>query len=110
VAPRIHVPPVEPIAVDEIQVGDAEADGAVTDAVDAEPPSTDGAPKRKRTRRGTRGGRKRRKPATNGAAAEADADSAPEPAAVPNADPEPEEYVPMSEWIEDFERREQKAG
>jgi ribonuclease G len=112
-APRIHVPPVDPVAVEEIQIGDAEADGsgaeAEPEAADAEP-SADGAPKRKRTRRGTRGGRKRRKPATNGAAVEADGESVPEPAASPLEDAEPEEYVPMSEWIEDFERRERKAG
>ncbi len=92
--------------------------------------TTDGQPKKKRTRRGTRGGRKRRKPATNGTTpaagvvdngdeapaaepaepgaaepAEIAADLPVEVAAERPADETPEEYVPMSEWIEDFDAR-----
>jgi hypothetical protein len=95
---------------------DESADGA---------PSVDGPPK-KRTRRGTRGGRNRkRKPVAqngDGAAAEADDVSAVESEAPVESDETPEapsddrppdelqsgeaeEYVPMSEWIGDFDRR-----
>jgi ribonuclease G len=88
--PRIHVPPVEL---------SPEGDAAEAEAATTEERADDTQPK-KRTRRGTRGGRKRKKPATNGDAAGAD-----EPAAVEAASDagEPEAYVPMSEWIEDFE-------
>jgi len=68
---------------------------------------------KKRTRRGTRGGRNRkRKPASaNGDGATAPADEAVDaPSPAEPADAEPVEagasaYVPMSEWIEDFDRR-----
>ena len=106
-APRIHVPPVETIPVEEIPVGDAESDGPGTEQPgDAEAAADGAAPKKKRTRRGTRGGKRRRKPAaTNGAATEG------EPVeAVPPEDVEVPEYVPMSEWIEDFERRGRGTG
>ena len=77
------------------------------------------APK-KRTRRGTRGGRSRkRKPAPangDGAGAAAEPDEsvpavesdgeAPEPAVLEPAEaPGAGGYVPMSEWIDDFDRR-----
>jgi ribonuclease G len=123
-APRIHVPtsdlapepaaaeaaPDEPVA--EVP---AEGDGSG-------PEAADGQPAKKRTRRGTRGGRKRKKPAAATAdagegtdavdaeqpvvVAEVAAEPEPEPAPA-NAEPvtEPAEYVPMSEWIEDFNRR-----
>ena len=61
--------------------------------------SADGQPQRKRSRRGSRGGKKRRKPAANGEPEAASAD----PAA--GDGDQPEEYVPMSEWIEDFDSR-----
>jgi ribonuclease G len=100
-APKIHVPPPEPVASEEPEPEPepAEVVAVAEEEADVEP-TTDGAPpKRKRTRRGTRGGRKRRKPATNGAPADEEAvepvvDEAETPA-----------YVPMSEWIEDFERK-----
>ncbi len=109
-------PPAEAVAaVQEAPIDVAETDGAETDG-EAPPP-------KKRTRRGTRGGRNRkRKPAAaNGDLAEGsseeepsgvvvDGAEAPEPA--PASPPEhaaneaPEGgYVPMSEWIEDFDRR-----
>jgi ribonuclease G len=84
-APKIHLPDPE-LGPDE------EADGTAVAG-----PSEDGAaaPKRKRTRRGTRGGRKRRKKTGVGAAADT------EPAgAAPSG---PDEYVPMSEWIDEVE-------
>jgi ribonuclease G len=105
--PRIHVPPAEPVATEakEPALEAAEAAVVVADEEPGAEPSPDGAPKRKRTRRGTRGGRKRRKPATNGTPA---AEEASEPVVVDEAE-EPE-YVPMSEWIDDFDSRDRKAG
>ena len=106
--PRIHVPSPDlaveakpeaetdpPGRPDEPPTeGTAEADGTV-----------DGQPKRKRSRRGTRGGRKRKKPAANGGTAdEAEPVEAGE-VAVAVAEEPPAEYVPMSEWIEDFDSR-----
>jgi hypothetical protein len=83
--------------------------------------SADGQPKRKRSRRGSRGGRKRRKPAANGEQVDSevaatseshapdglDAVVVGEPAAAPApaTGDTPPEYVPMSEWIEDFSQR-----
>jgi ribonuclease G len=112
-APRIHVPALEPVVVEqEVPEPIAEADASEPEQEpggepDAEP-GLDGAPKRKRSRRGTRGGRRRRKPATNGAPVEGEAALDEEAAEAESAEaPEPEapEYVPMSEWIEDFDRR-----
>jgi ribonuclease G len=116
-APRIHVPPADLAAVATAVEADgavdapedateAEADAAVADVAEA----PDGHPKRKRTRRGARGGRKRRKPSANGAEAdeaERVAEAPEEVAEPPSRGDEPSEspeYVPMSEWIEDFER------
>jgi hypothetical protein len=127
-------------------------DGASDDATEPETPAEDmpsaagtdgdGAAPRKRTRRGSRGGRNRKKKTTaavNGDGAEAteaaEASAATEPDAAESAaveletngdtappEPAPKEvavevadasadsaeeagYVPMSEWIEDFDRR-----
>jgi len=105
-APRIHVPPpdlaapagaVEP--AEEPEPGEAVAESA--DA--AAEGTVDGPPKRKRSRRGSRGGKKRRKPVTEGSE-----DAAPTDAAVASEDAvegEAPEYIPMSEWIDDFETR-----
>jgi hypothetical protein len=102
--------------------------------VDGEEPIDGVAPAvKKRTRRGTRGGRNRRKPAAaagNGDVSEADAagergeggDEQPREAVVPRrpspkvqesgeeqtveaAPAAPAGYVPMSEWLDDFDRR-----
>jgi ribonuclease G len=143
--PRIHVPPSES-EPDEAPIAAAVAVSAESEAtteagLDGDG-AADGPPKRKRSRRGSRGGRKRRKPSANGdqvalAAAEvsedvgsdgSDSDSDEEPAGVrpdgsdvtpaqqpaavghDRSDPIPDEsvppeYVPMSEWIEDFDSR-----
>ena len=100
-APRIHVPPTD-LAVPEAATEDetaAETEPGVAEAADA----NDGSPKRKRSRRGSRGGRKRKKPAAAG-----DGEAAPEGggdvAEIAPDDGAPE-YVPMSEWIDDFEAR-----
>jgi hypothetical protein len=73
---------------------------------------------KKKTRRGSRGGRNRKKPAAAvgagavGAAAVASengAEAAPEPvvdepeASGNGAEPAPDEYVPMSEWLDDLD-------
>ncbi len=93
---------------------------------DEEPPAADGAqpegegepkPKRK-TRRGSRGGRNRKKKPTAAAGANGsteepqaitEAEPELEPEVEPDVEPEPAAetnggYVPMSEWIDDFER------
>ena len=125
-APRIHVPPAEFTAT-----GDTETDsGTETDSAEetSEPAEVgegvpDGAPKRKRSRRGSRGGRKRKKPVASGngdsaaegedtpeaddGTPEADVVASPGEAAVAvdGSDEGVPEYVPMSEWIDDFESR-----
>ncbi|MGI8478400.1 MAG: Rne/Rng family ribonuclease [Gaiellaceae bacterium] len=104
--PKIHVPAAElpgepepetepdPELVAEV---DPRADG---DGV------TEGEPKRKRSRRGTRGGRKRKKPAKNGMVGDAETtEAAGAGVAVAVIEEPPAEYVPMSEWIEDFDSR-----
>ena len=115
--PKIHVPPSD-LTIEEEEEEAAPASESIAPVSDADTegePGVDGQPKRKRARRGTRGGRKRRKPAANGDQAESEeplAQDEPVPAEVgprePNPTPDasrPEKYVPMSEWIEDFEPR-----
>ncbi|MFO7571430.1 MAG: Rne/Rng family ribonuclease [Gaiellaceae bacterium] len=120
-APRIHVPSSEPAsdtaaaAVDVEPEDLAPSESAAESADDA----TNGTPKKKRTRRGTRGGRRRKKPVANAdapseLAVESDVEAVAEgveaaaetegleDAGVP-------EYVPMSEWIEDFDARAERA-
>jgi len=102
-APRIHVPPPTlGTPEEEEDPGDGAApdeDAAVDEAV-AEDGSSDGQPKRKRSRRGSRGGRRRRKPAANGDAGTDGAEAASEEALPAESE---SGYVPMSDWIEDFE-------
>jgi hypothetical protein len=90
----IHLPPAD--------LGEAVSENAVSENGDAPP----GAPVKKKTRRGSRGGKNRRKreaaavaPATNGSEAVEEAAPAPQDAA-------PEEnwdYVPMSQWGDEIE-------
>jgi ribonuclease G len=125
--PKIHVPADADASAPD---GDATATSASAEA-DPESPvadgpdepaagaSGDGAPTsapKKRTRRGARGGRNRKRKTTS---ANGDGATAPEAQSVDAADTpaeaaEPEvetlettaaAYVPMSEWIEDFDRR-----
>jgi ribonuclease G len=102
-APRIHVPPAHLDAVAETPEEAPEPDATAAGA------EVDGAPKRKRSRRGSRGGRRRRKTTANGdeAAASTSEESAGEEQVAVAEAPEPDapEYVPMSEWIEDFGSR-----
>jgi len=127
--PRIHVPPSEsgseqePIAA--VVAPPAESDAATEAGLDGDG-AADGQPKRKRSRRGSRGGRKRRKPSANGDQATAaaveesedvgphgsdpDVDGRPAEVRPRGSGPTPDEslppkYVPMSEWIEDFDSR-----
>jgi hypothetical protein len=89
----------------------AEIEPAVEETIADEPAgdtaeaASDGQPKRKRSRRGSRGGKRRRKPAANGDETTAsDVGDAVADVAV-DATPAdgPPAYVPMSEWIEDFD-------
>jgi ribonuclease G len=100
--PKIHVPSPELAAEPEPGVEHVaeEPEQSVDGRVDVDP--ADDQPKRKRSRRGTRGGRKRKKPAANGGTPE-EAELA--EVAVAVAEESPPEYVPMSEWIEDFDSR-----
>ena len=89
---------------------------AVGDAVDSgSTEDGDAAPVKKKTRRGSRGGRNRKKPAAaavgavvvaseNGAEGAAEEPVIDEPAATGNgAEPATDEYVPMSEWLDDLD-------
>jgi hypothetical protein len=108
-----------------VAVGSSEAD-AVGEAGLGDDVAVDGQPKRKRSRRGSRGGRKRRKPSANGdqsghdtaeepgvvAIDEAGTSFESEPVTAAGAAPDMDtlekdapEYVPMSEWIGDFGQR-----
>jgi ribonuclease G len=99
-ASRIHVPPPElAVSADEPE---GEAVEAIAENGDQEAaPET--APKRKRSRRGSRGGRKRRKPTAD--ATEETAAGADVAATATAVDADAPDYVPMSEWIDDFDGR-----
>ena len=101
--PRIHVPAPD-LAVEEEPAADPESEPPAEVTAEAEV-TADGQPKRKRSRRGTRGGRKRRKPAANGGTPEATELAETAEVAIAVAEEPPPEYVPMSEWIEDFDSR-----
>jgi ribonuclease G len=109
--PRIHVPaadlgapateaPVAPAAAEPSENGGEPAEG-------------DEAPKpKKKTRRGTRGGKgRKKKPAVvggaDGSAGDAEAEPEVEPAPAPKVEPAPapvtSDYVPMSEWLDELE-------
>jgi len=127
--PKIHLPSMD-LGVEDAGK-DADQEPISVDSASEVAPA-DGLPKKKKTRRGTRGGRKRRKPAAGGQsdvarsengsgdpvaetsepveqpAGEASRKAAEAPVVEPVEEPveEPaEEYVPMSEWIDDFDSR-----
>jgi ribonuclease G len=119
-APRIHVPdfdleakPAARTRAPKPRPAEVEASDEASDAVSAEPESGDeAAPVKKKTRRGSRGGRNRKKPAAaggaatteNGAEPQADAvEAQPEPSGN-GAEPASDEYVPMSEWLDDLDK------
>ncbi len=94
-AARIHVP--------ESTLGEEPVPEVAASPADGDAQSEDGAvPKpRKKTRRGSRGGRNRRK---KPAAASANGDEE-RASTTEEAEPISDEYVPMSEWIDEVERR-----
>ena len=98
-APKIHVPEpslgeetAEPVETEAVSVnGDAQAE-------DGEAPKP-----RKKTRRGSRGGRNRRKkPVAAGANGGEERGARAEE---PEPEPASDEYVPMSEWIDEVDGR-----
>jgi ribonuclease G len=113
--PRIHVPQPESEETEQQAEAVATAEEPALDGAGEPAGEADGAPARKRTRRGTRGGRKRRKPQDNGEpgaiedegrSERAPQDETPSESVASSDEPEaPREYVPMSEWIEDFDAR-----
>jgi ribonuclease G len=124
-SPRIHVPDFElggdekparkrsapkPVAVEEDEAAGPVAGSVVASSTE----DGDAAPVKKKTRRGSRGGRNRKKPAAaaaaaavaseNGAEAPADPIVTEEPEASGNgAEPAADDYVPMSEWLDDLD-------
>jgi ribonuclease G len=120
-APRIHVPAADLGDTKEPEAEAGPEDAADAADADAEAANGESEPKpKKKTRRGSRGGRgRKKKPAAavegeNGAepTAEAEAEPEPEPELVPEPEPEaaPEDdgavsddYVPMSEWLDELE-------
>ncbi len=110
--PRIHVPSSDlAVPAEELQPTAEPAESAGESAGDDESAvvglDTDGPAKRKRSRRGSRGGKKRRKPAAAGGDDASSAEGGPEAEMAVEATPSDEvpAYVPMSEWIDDFETR-----
>ncbi|MEO5575082.1 MAG: Rne/Rng family ribonuclease [Gaiellaceae bacterium] len=126
-APRIHVPDFElgdeqpkparkrtPKPTPSAEEGDGEAAEQVAAAVADETDGDEAAPVKKKTRRGSRGGRNRKKPAVAGAAGGAvpsengsdpTADESPAEPATIGAEPTSDEYVPMSEWLDDLDAK-----
>jgi len=97
--PKIHVP--------EPRLGEETAEPVETEAVsvNGDAQAEDGeAPKpRKKTRRGSRGGRNRRKKPVAASANGGEETGA--GAEKPEAEPASNEYVPMSEWIDEVDGR-----
>ncbi len=95
-APTIHVPGDNLGRDGEVEAPEpaaAEPEAPAEGADGTDEPAADGVPKKKRTRRGSRGGRKRKKPAsTNGAGPEAETEA--EPDDEPELDEEPESEQP----------------
>ncbi len=131
-APRIHVPDFElgddekparrrpaqkpkPKPEPTVAEDGGEPAEAVADSVESESSDDGGAvPVKKKTRRGSRGGRNRKKPAAavgaaavaseNGAEAPDEPVVTAEPEAAGNgSEPATDDYVPMSEWLDDLD-------
>ncbi|HWL32107.1 MAG TPA: Rne/Rng family ribonuclease, partial [Gaiellaceae bacterium] len=122
-APRIHVPDFElgdetpkparkrtpkPKPKPSAEEGDDEAAEQVAAAVAVETGGDEpAAPAKKKTRRGSRGGRSRKKPAAaaeNGTEPVQTAEESPAVASDNGAEAGSDEYVPMSEWLDDLDR------
>jgi ribonuclease G len=119
-APRIHVPPPEASAATD---GEEPVAGEADETVGAEGAGNGQAPAKRKTRRGSRGGRNRRKksaaasidgeddgrvgvPEAEVAAAAGPVEPAPsaEPSTNPSAGQSTDRgYVPMSEWLDEIE-------
>ncbi len=117
--PRIHVPDSElgdepkpkparkrtPKAKPSAEEGDDEPAEAVAEETDG----AEATPAKKKTRRGSRGGRNRKKPAAaataaeNGAAPAAQTPEQQAEASTNGGDPAADDYVPMSEWLDDLD-------
>jgi ribonuclease G len=103
VSPRIHVPDLELEERPARRKAAAKAGPEPAEPVEAATEETETgepAPAKKKTRRGSRGGRGRKKPATVAAAA---SDNGAEPAQQPEVEQASDEYVPMSEWLDEIE-------
>ncbi|GIU94117.1 MAG: hypothetical protein KatS3mg012_0574 [Gaiellaceae bacterium] len=117
--PRIHVPTngapeAATREVDETAPEDVEAPAALA-LVPVESGEEEGAqPRKKRTRRGSRGGRRRKRAsASDGGPTVADTGADGEPASPEGEADEAARapaYVPMAEWIDDFDARAERAG
>jgi hypothetical protein len=100
--------------VDETAPEDVEAPAALA-LVPVESGEEEGAqPRKKRTRRGSRGGRRRKRAsASDGGPTVADTGADGEPASPEGEADEAARapaYVPMAEWIDDFDARAERAG
>src|SRR5262249_7731455 len=105
-AAKIHVP--DP-SLGEEPAEAAEA-GAASENGDA-PGDDSAAPKpRKKTRRGSRGGRNRRKKPTTASANGGEQGEAKAEGTQREPEPVSDDYVPMSEWIDGVESREARRG
>jgi ribonuclease G len=94
--PKIHVP--------EPTLGEAPAEPEPVSANGDSQSEAEGQPKpKKRTRRGSRGGRNRKKK-TAAATSTNGGDQSPD-AAEPEGEPASDEYVPMSQWIDEVDSR-----
>jgi predicted RNA-binding protein with TRAM domain len=117
--PRIHVPDFDleekpptrkrtPKPKPSAEEGEGEAAEQVAAAVADETDGADATPPKKKTRRGSRGGRNRKKPAAtaaeNGAEPSAQAEDVPAAASDNGGEASSDEYVPMSEWLDDLDR------
>ena len=102
--PRIHVPPADLTPDGEPEPAPREE--AAETSFEAGTAAADGQAPRKRARRGSRGGRRRRKPPANG---DEPAEAREEAEEAPAEEAPAREYVPMSEWIADFESRSRAA-
>jgi ribonuclease G len=114
--PKVHIPAPDLDSADDERVTAAEPAAEAAPDVDAVATGDGEARPKPRTRRGSRGGRNRRRKAAvpaaddtsgNGVepATEASASEAEEASSGEQADSGSEQgYVPMSEWLEDFDR------
>ena len=94
-SPKIHVP--------EPTLGEAPSEPESISANGDAKPEADQPKPKKKTRRGSRGGRgRKKKPAAAASANGADQAKAGDE---PEAEPASDEYVPMSEWIDEVETR-----